>query len=103
MDLVKGRKITSIIINGIFLIILNIILISIIGYLTLDSNANTNSRFGGYLISILIPILIVLITPKMEGLERMLKFGTGFIYYLISSFFILRMPDLLLSGLGPCL
>jgi len=52
---------------------------------------------------ILIPLLIVFMTPKMLGLERMLKFGFGFMYYIISTLFLLKMPDILLTGLGPCL
>src|SRR5690606_16217596 len=38
----KSRAIGSLIINGIFLILLNLLLMSVIGFLTLDSNANLN-------------------------------------------------------------
>ncbi len=55
----------------------------IIGFLTLDSNANINSRIGALLLSFFIPFFIVLLTQQMNGLERMLKFGTGFLFYIV--------------------
>ena len=55
----------------------------IIGFLTLDSNANINSRIGALLLSFFIPFFIVLLTQKMNALERMLKFGTGFLVYIV--------------------
>ncbi len=67
--------------EGFFLMILNLVLMGIYGYLTLDSNANLNSKFGALLLSFFIPVFIVWQTPKMSGLERMLKFGMGFLVY----------------------
>lgn len=78
----NGKKISSLLINGFFLILLNLLLMSIIGYLTLDSNANTNSVVGALLLSFFIPFFIVYLTPKMKALERMLKFGIGYISYI---------------------
>src|SRR6056297_3385676 len=60
--------------NGLFLVALNLVLMGIMGYLTLDSGANINSKFGGLLLSIFLPFFIVASTPKMSGLDRMLKF-----------------------------
>ncbi len=71
------------IINWIFLIVFNILLMTIFGFLLLDSNANWNSRIGGLILSFLIPLTIIFFTKKMNGLERMLKFGVGFIIYII--------------------
>jgi len=79
----KGKPIGSLVINGVFLILLNLLLMSIIGFLTLDSNANLNSFIGAFLLSFFIPFFIVLFTEKMGALERMLKFGTGFLVYII--------------------
>jgi len=88
-DLLKERKITKtknygdLIINSIFLLIFNIVLMCIFGYLILDNNANLNSWFGGLLLSVFIPLFIVLKTQKMNKIERMLKFGSGFIFYIL--------------------
>lgn len=79
----KGKFIGSLLVNGVFLVLLNLLLMLIIGFLTLDSNANINSRVGALLLSFFIPFFIVLLTQKMNALERMLKFGTGFLLYII--------------------
>src|SRR5690606_19844967 len=79
----NGKYIGSLVVNGVFLILLNLLLMFIIGFLTLDSNANINSRIGALLLSFFIPFFIVLLTQKMKAIERMLKFGTGFIFYII--------------------
>lgn len=78
-----NTSISSLLVNGVFLILLNLLLMSIIGFLTLDSNANLNSRLGGILLSFLIPFFIVFLTQKMKPLERLLKFGTGYVAYII--------------------
>ncbi len=84
-----GEKIT----NWIFLIALNFTLITIFGYLMVDSNANWNSRLGGLLLSIFIPFFIVFLTRKMNGLERILKFGIGFILYIILSIIMIGFQN----------
>src|SRR5699024_6858386 len=96
------------IVNSIFLIALNLILTLIIGYLTLDSDANLNSRIGAILLSFLIPYYIVSKTYNMSGIERMLKFGFGFIGYIILAIvrgFMIRNLSIFLfhSLLIPCL
>lgn len=83
IDSNKSEFIGSFIINGFFLVLLNFLLMLIIGFLTLDSNANINSRIGALLLSFFIPFFIVLLTQQMNGLERMLKFGTGFLFYIV--------------------
>jgi transcriptional regulator with XRE-family HTH domain len=86
-----------------FLIIFNVILISIIGFLTLDSGANLNSRFGGYLLSFFIPLFIVYKTFEMNPLERILKFGTGYFLYGVISIIVVSFPIVFVTGLLPCL
>ena len=103
MEQAQKKSVAVIIVNGFFLIILNIVLMMIIGYLTLDSEANINSRIGAFLLSFFIPIFIVLKTKNMGGLERMLKFGFGFIFYIIMALIMVHFPDTLLTGLIPCL
>ena len=43
----REKNIGTKIVNGLFLLALNLVLMGIIGFLTLDSNANMNSMFGG--------------------------------------------------------
>lgn len=91
------------VVNIFFIIIFNLILMGVIGFLTLDTNANANSLFAGVLLSILIPLFIVNFTKRMKRTERFLKFGIGYIGYLISSIFILGLPIGIKTGLIPCL
>ncbi|MGZ0015472.1 helix-turn-helix domain-containing protein [Yeosuana sp. AK3] len=93
----------DVIVNWFFLIILNFVLMAIFGYLTLDHNANTNSMFGGFLLSFFIPFFIVWKTPKMNGLERLLKFGVGFITYIALVLITHGFPKGFVSGLFICL
>ena len=100
----KGKKnIGNFITNYLFLIILNLILMLIFGFLTIDSEANYNSRFGALLLSYFIPLFIVKQTPKMSGIERMLKFGTGFIFYILLIQFMHGIAVGLRTGLFICL
>lgn len=93
----------SIIINGFFLLILNIILMCILGYLALDSESNLNSKIGAFLLSFFIPFFITYKTKKISGINRMLKFGSGFIFYLLMSSIIIGIPRSFITGLLPCL
>ena len=99
----KNKTLENILVKGFFLIIFNLLLMSIIGYLTLDSNANLNSRTGAFLLSIFLPFCIVVFTQKMSGVERMLKFGTGFFIYIALVFFKHGFPTGIVTGLFPCL
>ena len=79
----QSRKeiVINLIINATFLLALNLILMMIIGYLTKDSEANINSRIGAFLLSFFIPFFIVYKTQRMSNIERMIKFGSGYIFY----------------------
>lgn len=100
---IQEKNIGTKIINGLFLIALNMVLMGIIGFLTLDSNANINSVFGGYLVSVFLPFFIVVITNRMSGIERMLKFGFGYIVYFILVMAKHGFPTGFVTGLFPCL
>lgn len=91
------------IVNGLFLLAMNLMLMGIIGFLTLDSNANMNSVFGGFLLSIFLPFFIVVLTKKMNGLERMLKFGFGYIVYFVLVMVLHGFSTGFVTGLFPCL
>jgi hypothetical protein len=103
MELSSKRTITNKVVNGIFLAVLNLALMLILGYLTLDIHANQNSRFAGYLLSFFIPFFIVYKTSEMNDLERMLKFGSGYMAYIILSLAFLGLPKPFMSSLLPCL
>tara|TARA_R110002012_G_scaffold303073_1_gene504675 strand:+ start:144 stop:704 length:561 start_codon:yes stop_codon:yes gene_type:complete len=102
-NLSKEKNIGTKIVNGLFLLALNLVLMGIIGFLTLDSNANMNSVFGGFLLSIFIPFFIVVMTKKMNGMERMLKFGFGYIVYFLLVLITHGFPTGFITGLFPCL
>ncbi len=102
-ELDKPISLGTKIVNALFLLALNLILMGILGYMTLDSEANTNSRLGGLLLSIFLPMSIVLLTIKMSGIERMLKFGFGFIVYFILVVVSHGFPTGFITGLFPCL
>ena len=53
---VKRKKtLVTTIVNGVFLIVLNIAFVVIFGYLTIDSDASLQSKFGALLLSFFIP------------------------------------------------
>ena len=89
--------------NGFFLLALNFVLMGIIGYLTIDSHANLNSQFAGTLLSIFLPFSIVVLTKNMNGLERMLKFGIGYIVYFFLVLVTHGFPTGFITWLSPCL
>lgn len=99
----NSKRLFSKLIRVIFILVFNLFLMGIIGFLTLDSNANANSLFGGVLLSVLIPLCIVNFTRRMDRVERFFKFGIGYLAYLISSVFILGLPIGITTGLIPCL
>jgi uncharacterized membrane protein len=102
MKLTKDNLMATIV-SYFFLLLFNVILMIIPGYLTLDSNANLNSRFGAVLLSILIPYVIVTKTRDMNGIERMLKFGSGYVFYIASAAIVVGIGPTIVTGLIPCL
>lgn len=100
---IKKPNYGEILINYFFLIIINLTLMGIIGFMTLDSEANLNTRFAGILVSFFIPIFIVFKTKRMNKLERILKFGSGFFVYITTSIIIVGFPMAFVSGLLLCL
>ena len=86
------------VVNILFLILLNLLLMVITGYLTLIQGATINSKVGGLLLSFFIPIYIVHLTSKMNPLERLLKFGTGYMTYIILIFAVMGFSKGFKSG-----
>ena len=103
MESFKKHFTVTTIINLFFLVILNVLLAGVIGYLTLDNAANLNSRLGAILVSFFVSYFIVTKTPSMHGLERMLKFGLAFLVYLIIAVSMIEIPPAVTTGFIPAL
>lgn len=88
-------------INYFFLAILNVLIMCVIGFLTLDVSATFNSNFGAVLLGFFIAYFIVTKTPKLTGALRLLKYGTGLMAYLIVATSTHYFPPDLLLGFYP--
>ena len=102
-DVSLKSNIGKIVVDGLFLLALNFILMGIIGFLTLDSKANINSLFGAALLSMFLPFFIVFMTQRISGAERMFKFGFGYLLYFV--LFTIKQGFIkgFITGLFPCL
>ena len=96
----RKDKFSSAIVNGVYLVLFNLSLIFLLAFLTLDSNANINSRVGAFLLSLCVPFFIVVFTQKMSETERLLKFGAGFVAYIIMRMILNGFQDEMRIGLG---
>lgn len=103
MQLTQTKSLATTIVNAVFLIILNMMLMAIFNYLTIDSFATDNSRIGALVLSFFIPFFIVYKTQTLSGLERLLKYGFGFIADIILMLIIAGLPQGFLTGLIPCM
>lgn len=103
MELTQKHSVLNAVANAFFLVVLNLSLMIIIGYLTLDSAANLNSRVGALLLSFFLPIFIVVKTKDLCAIARMLRFGSGFITYAILSIIIVGFPTAFVTCLIPSL
>ena len=95
---INENKRGSIIVNGVFLVLLNLLFILTIALLVL--NSNVNSKVGAFLLSFFIPFFIVVFTQKMSALERTIKFGGSFLVYIIARMIIEGFQGGLRTGLG---
>ncbi len=87
---------------GVFLLLGNLAIMGVFGYLTLDSAANTHSRFAAVLLSFFIPLFITQLTFQLTRLERMLKFGMGMFCYVIMVIVFNSFVNGFVSGLFVC-
>lgn len=97
-----NKHILKKILNLGFLILLNIVFVLITAYLTIGSPHNPSSLFAAYLISFLLPMFLVFLTPHTTGSSRFLKFGVGYLVYAILLWIKTGLPIAFLSGLIPC-
>jgi hypothetical protein len=103
MELSQRNTIGTTIVSIATYVILNLVIMSVFGFLTIDSWANMNSRVGAFMLSFFLPFFIVYKTKDMPGLERLVKFGTGLIIYMISISVVAGFPHAFTSGLIPSL
>ncbi|MGB0837425.1 MAG: hypothetical protein ACPGRE_04945 [Flavobacteriaceae bacterium] len=62
------------------------------GYLTIDYNANLNSRAAALVLSIIMPLVLSLMTTNMSSFERLFKLGSGMLIYAIIVLFQIGIP-----------
>ncbi|MFN3640650.1 MAG: hypothetical protein ACK4UK_07005, partial [Flavobacterium sp.] len=87
------------IINFIFYVILNVILVLLINMLTIDSEANLNSRIGALLLSFFLPYFILYHTDHMTPTERLFKFGSGYVFNIILMYSIHGIVEGMVIGI----
>ncbi len=103
MELSHKNLIGTTVVSVVSFIVLNLVLMAIFNFLTIDSFANINSRVGALILSFFIPFFIVYKTMKTPELERLLKYGFGFMIDIILIVIIAGFPEGITSALIPCL
>jgi len=96
------KGLVATIVQGFFLVVLNLLLMAVFGFLTLDSEAGTNSRIGAILLSFFLPLFIVWKTPEVSGVQRFFQFGTGFLVYFLAVWWVHDFATGLTTGLFIC-
>ena len=84
-----------------FLILWNLLIVLVYGFLTLDSNATLNSKVAAVLLGFLLPYFIISKTLQLSGAQRLVKYGSGLLLYLILVAVKVRFPPALLLGFYP--
>ena len=97
----QKKEFAAVVIDGISLIIINLLIMSIFGFLNLDSSANINTRFASILISLLLPYFIISKTQNLSGVQRVSKFGMGLIIYFVLVAIKIKFPLDLMTGFYP--
>ena len=103
MQLTHTTKTADKAIQLFFLVLLNLLLVLIIGFLTVDSFANLNSRVGGILLSVLLPMVVIYRTPGLSRLDRTFRFGMGFLLYALIILFKAGLATTVTTMVGPCM
>ncbi|WP_394746809.1 helix-turn-helix domain-containing protein [Spongiimicrobium salis] len=82
----KKQNIGKQLLHYFFMGLLNFALMCVFWITTMHWASNANSRAAGVLLGLVIPVVIIGWTKEMSGLERVLKFGSGLILYLVFLF-----------------
>lgn len=85
------------------LLLINLATVSIVGYLTLDSHANTNSKVACYIIAVILPLLVISFTSKMNRYSRFFYFSSGLLLYAIAASVHPGIPEAFVTGLLPAI
>src|SRR5690606_27947115 len=80
-NILKTNSILHKIFNLFFIVLLNLVIVSVFGYLTIDSFANVNSNVGALILSFFLAYFITSKTTQITGVERLLKYGAGVLVY----------------------
>ncbi|WP_394341779.1 helix-turn-helix domain-containing protein [Nonlabens xiamenensis] len=80
-DSVHHRSILAKTVDVFFLCLFNFLVMALVGFLVIDSNANLNSRIGATVVCIALPFIIVLLDLKRTAVSRLLAFGSGMFCY----------------------
>ncbi len=91
----------DLVIKIVVLLLVNLAIMSVLGYLTLDSSANTNSRLGAGLIAILLPLVLIALSPTLQARQRVVYFGSGLVVYIILALFKIGFVATFTSSLLP--
>lgn len=84
------------VINVLGLILLNLGIIFVFGYLVMDAQANFNSFIGALLLSVFMPFTIYFFTKSISKEERLLKYSSGLWLYILV-FMLLHGPVIVIS------
>lgn len=87
-----GNKIGKSIATLLFFGLINCFIMAGFGYLTIDYNANLNSRAAALVLSIIMPLVLSLMTTNMSSFERLFKLGSGMLIYAIIVLFQIGIP-----------
>jgi transcriptional regulator with XRE-family HTH domain len=87
----------------VFLVIANFLVVSVFGFLTIDTEANFNSRLAAVLLGVFIPMFIVFFSRGLNRIERFFYFGAGPILYLIAVLIVAGLPQTIVTGIGPAI
>ncbi|WP_224482901.1 hypothetical protein [Robertkochia aurantiaca] len=102
MNFLYSKNFLSYIAHYSFLIILNSLITGVFAFLTLDANANLNSRAGAFLLAYLVPFFISSMFREMNRTERVLKFGTGLIICSLVLIFTTGIMTMISTTFLPC-
>lgn len=94
----SDRSIPRIMLHVLVMIGINFLIMSLYGFLILDVEANFNSRFGAFVLSMALPYITVELSPKLSSRNRLFQFGIGMIVYMIAILFMHGFPLLYNSG-----
>lgn len=84
-----------------FLIVMNLGIISIMAYLTIYDTANFNSRLIAIFPTILIPLIVINRLKNQSDYERFLRFGFGYISFVVFALFQINIEKAIFSGAIP--